>query len=103
MASISPSIPSPLITQIPNLSVEEIAALPYPPDYYPGARDVQTPYGRMRVYEWGPESGRKIMMVHGDATCAPVWKRVAEGLVGRGCRVCVIGRSFCGLPLGEMS
>lgn len=83
--------------------MEEIAALPYPPDYYPGARDVQTPYGRMRVYEWGPESGRKIMMVHGDATCAPVWKRVAEGLVGRGCRVCVIGRSFCGLPLGEMS
>ena len=85
------SIPSPLTTQIPNLSPEEIAALPYPPDYYPGARDVQTPYGRMRVYEWGPESGRKVMMVHGDATCAPVWKRVADGLVQRGCRVCVIG------------
>jgi hypothetical protein len=33
------------------------------------------------------------MLVHGDATCAPLWKRVAEGLVGRGCRVCVIGRS----------
>ena len=34
------------------------------------------------------------MLVHGDATCAPVWKRVAERLVGRGCRVCVIGMSF---------
>lgn len=34
------------------------------------------------------------MLVHGDATCAPVWKRVAEGLVGRGARVCVIGRFF---------
>jgi hypothetical protein len=92
MSSSARSIPSPLTTQIPNLSPDEIAALPYPPDYYPGARDVKTPYGTMRVYEWGPESGRKVMLVHGDATCAPVWKRVAEGLVGRGCRVCVIGR-----------
>jgi hypothetical protein len=90
---ISRSISSPLTTQIPNLSSEEIAALPYPPKYYPGARDVQTPYGCMRVYEWGPEGGRKVMLVHGDATCAPVWKRVAEGLVRKGCRVCVIGRS----------
>lgn len=32
------------------------------------------------------------MLVHGDATCAPVWKRVAEGLVQRGCRVIVLGR-----------
>ena len=46
------SIPSPLTTHVPNLSPEEIAALPYPPDYYPGARDVKTPYGSMRVYEW---------------------------------------------------
>ena len=64
-----------------------------PPDYYTGARDVQTPYGKMRVYEWGPEEGRKVMLVHGDATCAPLWKRVAEELVARGCRVCVIGMS----------
>jgi hypothetical protein len=32
------------------------------------------------------------MMVHGDATSAPVWKRVAAGLVAKGCRVIVIGR-----------
>ncbi|GAB7334601.1 hypothetical protein MBLNU13_g06571t1 [Cladosporium sp. NU13] len=71
MADPSPpsrSIPSPLITHLPNLSPDEIAALPYPPDYYPGARDVKTPYGTMRAYEWGPESGRKVMLVHGDAT-----------------------------------
>jgi phosphoglucomutase len=46
----------------------------------------------MRVYEWGHEGGRKVMMVHGDATSAPVWKRVAAGLVAKGCRVIVIGR-----------
>jgi hypothetical protein len=37
------------------------------------------------------------MLVHGDATSAPVWKRVAAGLVAKGCRVIVIGRLsiFC--------
>jgi hypothetical protein len=85
------STPSPLTTQIPNLSQSQIAALPYPPDLFPGARDVQTSYATMRVYEWGNEAGRKIMMVHGDATCAPLWKPIAEELVERGCRVCVIG------------
>lgn len=96
MANLSPltrgSIPSPLTTQLPHLSPSEIASLPYPPDVYPGARDVQTPYGTMRVYEWGPEDGRKVMLVHGDATCAPLWKRVADGLVGKGCRIIVLGR-----------
>jgi hypothetical protein len=33
------------------------------------------------------------MLVHGDATSAPVWKRVAAGLVAKGCRVIMIGRS----------
>jgi hypothetical protein len=98
MANLSPltrsSIPSPLTTQLPNLSPTEIAALPYPPDVYPGGRDVKTPYGNMRVYEWGPEDGRKVMLVHGDATCAPLWKRVAEGLIEKGCRIIVIGESI---------
>lgn len=55
---------------------------------------MQTSYGSMRVYEWGNENGRKVMMVHGDATCAPVWKRVADKLVAAGCRVIVLGRSL---------
>jgi hypothetical protein len=33
------------------------------------------------------------MMVHGDATCAPIWKPIAEDLVARGCRVIVLGKS----------
>jgi hypothetical protein len=86
------SIPSPLTAQLPTLSSSQIASLPYPPDLYPGARDVKTSYGTMRVYEWGNEEGRKVMLVHGDATSAPVWKRVAAGLVAKGCRVIVIGR-----------
>jgi hypothetical protein len=89
------STSSPLTTQIPNLSPAQIAALPYPPDLFPGARDVQTSYGTMRVYEWGNEAGRKVMLVHGDATCAPLWKHIAEDLVARGCRVIVLGKFLC--------
>lgn len=36
-------IPSPRATQIPGLTKEEQAALPYPPDVFPGSRDVESP------------------------------------------------------------
>lgn len=39
---------SPLGTQISPLSAEEKSRLLYPPDYFPGARDVPTPYGSVR-------------------------------------------------------
>lgn len=42
--------------------------LPYPPDVLPGARDVETPYGSIRVYEWGPEDGERVLFVHGIST-----------------------------------
>ena len=58
-------IPSPLQTLLPKLSEIEAAELPYPPDALPGSRDVASPYGSLRVYEWGPEDGRKVVMVHG--------------------------------------
>ncbi|KAL8667765.1 MAG: hypothetical protein Q9168_007187 [Polycauliona sp. 1 TL-2023] len=61
-------IPSPLQTLLPHLSPTEKAGLPYPPDALPGARDVLSPYGSLRVYEWGPEEGRRVLMVHGIST-----------------------------------
>ncbi|KAM0716002.1 hypothetical protein Q7P37_008516 [Cladosporium fusiforme] len=95
------SIPSPLTTHLPHLTASEIAALPYPPDIFPGARDVKTAYGHMRVYEWGSEGGRKVMLVHGDATSSPIWKGIAERLVKSGCRVIVLdlwGRGYTDTP-----
>ncbi len=65
----------------------------YPPDLFPGARDVASPYGTMRVYEWGPEEGKKVVMVHGDTTPAPMLGPIAEALVKRGCRVILFGTS----------
>ena len=61
-------IRSPRATLLPQLSDDEIAILPYPPDVLPGARDVTSPYGTVRVYEWGPEDGRKVLLVHGIST-----------------------------------
>lgn len=84
-------IPSPRSTLLPHLSEAQASALPYPPNLLPGARDVDTPYGSMRIYEWGPEDGRKVVMIPGDTSPAPVFGRISKGLVHQGFRVMVIG------------
>lgn len=57
------------------------------PDLLPGARDVATSYGSMRVYDWGSEDGKKVLFIHGDTTPAPMLGPVARDLANRGCRV----------------
>ena len=63
----------------------------YRPGIMPGARDVPTPFGTMRVNEWGPQDGRKVVFVHGLTTPSSVFAKIAEGLVARGCRVMTFG------------
>ncbi|KIX97730.1 uncharacterized protein Z520_06508 [Fonsecaea multimorphosa CBS 102226] len=92
---------SPRVTVLPKLSPEEIADLPYPPDVLPGARDVDTPYGSIRVYEFGPEDGRKVLLVHGISTPAIALGAVANALVDNGCRVMLFdlfGRGYSDNP-----
>lgn len=60
---------------------------PLPTDVLPGARDISTPYGSMRVYEWGPEDGSKILLVHGITTPCIALGGLAHALADRGCRV----------------
>ena len=74
-----------------SLSQEEIDRLPYPPDIFPGGRDVESPYGSIRVFEWGPEDGRKVLLVHGISTPAMSLGGLAEELVEKGCRVMLFG------------
>ena len=88
------TIPSPRDTLLPKLSLTEATALPYPTDLLPGARDVTTPYGVMRVYEWGPKDGNKVLFIHGDTTPAPILGPVARDLVDMGCRVMMFGMSI---------
>ncbi|RKK90471.1 hypothetical protein BFJ68_g16452 [Fusarium oxysporum] len=54
-------------------------------------------YGSIRVYEWGPETGPKVVLIHGMSTCTMTLWPIAEALVSRGCRVLLFdlfGRGF---------
>lgn len=93
--------PSPLETLVPKLSEAEVAELPYPPDAYPGARDVTSPYGSLRVYEWGPEDGRKVVLVHGISNPCVALGAIAHGLADKGCRVMLFdlpGKGYSSTP-----
>ncbi|PHH69007.1 hypothetical protein CDD82_129 [Ophiocordyceps australis] len=59
----------------------------YPTDAFPGGRDVETPYGSMRVYEFGPQDGPKVLFVHGISTPCMTLSLLAQACVARGCRV----------------
>ncbi|PYH66329.1 alpha/beta hydrolase [Aspergillus vadensis CBS 113365] len=75
--------------------------LPLPTDVLPGARDVSTPYGSIRVYEWGPEDGPKVLLVHGITTPCIALGGLAHALVDRGCRVMLFdlfGRGYSDCP-----
>ena len=94
-------VPSPTTTLLPHLTPEQTASLPYPPDSLPGARDVRTPYGTIRAYEFGPEDGRKVLLVHGISTPCLALGAVAQGLADKGCRVCLFdlfGRGYSENP-----
>lgn len=90
-------LPSPLKTLLPALGPAQRADLLYPPDYFPGARDVATPYGSIRCYEFGPAAGRRVLLLHGISTSCMTLTHVARGLAARGCRVLLFdlfGRGF---------
>jgi hypothetical protein len=49
-------------------------------------------YGTIRVYEWGPEDGKKVLFIHGISTSCMTVSVLAEALVERGCRVMIFVR-----------
>lgn len=69
--------------------------LPYPPDALPGGRDVETPYGSIRVYEWGPEDGDRVLFVHGISTPVVALGDLGHEMVSRGYRVMMFGMLIC--------
>lgn len=82
---------SPRAKTLPRPSGDELEELPYPPDALPGARDVDSPYGSIRVYEWGPEDGEKMLLIHGISTPSIALTDLAYKLVEKGCRVMLFG------------
>ncbi|RYP90571.1 hypothetical protein DL770_003333 [Monosporascus sp. CRB-9-2] len=94
-------IPGPLTTYLPKLSQDELKKVTYHPDYYPGARNVATPYGNIRVYEFGPEDGRKVLFIHGISTTCMTLQDIARPLAEKGCRVMLFdlfGRGYTDAP-----
>lgn len=83
-------IESPL-SHVLTLTRTEQERLPFPPDILPGARDVSSPYGSIRVHEWGPEDGRRVLLVHGISTPGVALYSMADELVKNGCRVMLFG------------
>lgn len=75
--------PSPRI-DLPSLSEDAIAALPYPPDLYPGGRWLHTPYGVIRMFEFGPADGKPLVFVHGISTPCCVAQDLVDILEKKG-------------------
>lgn len=74
---------------------------PYPADVLPGGADLVTPYGIIRYYEFGPEDGKKLLLVHGISTPSPAWSLIAPHLVKAGYRVLcydLFGRGYSDSP-----
>lgn len=73
----------------------------YKADFYPGGKDLLTPYGSIRVYEFGPEKGERVLFVHGITTPSPVFAGIMPKLAEAGYRVCtfdLFGRGYSDSP-----
>ncbi|TFK29036.1 alpha/beta-hydrolase [Coprinopsis marcescibilis] len=73
----------------------------YPEDLYPGGAYAELPFGRVRYWQLGPESGRKIVLIHGLSIPAIIWKDIAPALASNGYRVMLYdlyGRGYSDAP-----
>ncbi|KAH8675922.1 Alpha/Beta hydrolase protein [Xylariales sp. PMI_506] len=90
--------PKSVVDALPEV---EVSGLPYPPDVLPGGRDVATPYGSIRVFEWGPEDGDKALFLHGISTPTISLGDLGHELVSKGYRVMLFdlfGRGYSDAP-----
>ncbi|RDL31025.1 putative Alpha hydrolase [Venustampulla echinocandica] len=74
---------------------------PYPINAFPGSRQFKSVYGTIQVFEWGPEDGEKVLLVHGLGTPCIALGDMAKELVGSGYRVMIydlFGRGYSDAP-----
>lgn len=67
---------------------------PYLTDAFPGGRQFKTVYGTIQVFEWGPEDGEKVLMVHGLGTPCIALGDMAKEFVSQGYRVMIFGEYY---------
>ncbi|KIY68414.1 alpha beta-hydrolase [Cylindrobasidium torrendii FP15055 ss-10] len=73
----------------------------YPEDIFPGGGYADLPTGRVRYWLFGPEDGKKLVLVHGLSIPAPMWRLLAPRLAEAGYRVLVFdlyGRGYSDSP-----
>ncbi|EIM88616.1 alpha/beta-hydrolase [Stereum hirsutum FP-91666 SS1] len=74
----------------------------YDEDFYANGSYVLLPYGRVRFWILGPESGQKVILINGLSIPAIIWKDVAPALVSNGFNVLLYdlyGRGYSDAPL----
>lgn len=74
---------------------------PYPADILPNGNDLNTPYGSIRYYEFGPKDGKKLLLVHGISTPCPAWSLIVPHLIRAGYRILcfdLFGRGYSDSP-----
>jgi hypothetical protein len=53
----------------------------YHPDFYDGGHDLDLPLGKMRYWEFGPATGKRVVLIHGISTGASTFDKVGRRLV----------------------
>ncbi|XWW97525.1 hypothetical protein V2A60_005509 [Cordyceps javanica] len=74
---------------------------PYRLDEFPGGRQLRTSYGTMQIFEWGPEGGEKVLLLHGIGTPCIALGDMAREFVAQGYRVMLFdlfGRGYSDAP-----
>ncbi|KAK7447417.1 hypothetical protein VKT23_014126 [Stygiomarasmius scandens] len=61
----------------------------YPENIFPRGDYLQTDFGKMHYWLLGPETGIKIVLIHGLSLPSLIWKHIAPGLASRGFYVLV--------------
>lgn len=60
---------------------------PYPWNLYVGGATLQTPYGKLRLYEMGPRDGKKVLFIHGISQPCSTWRLIFPKLIESGHRI----------------
>lgn len=74
---------------------------PFNDSRIPGGAFVELPYGRLRYYLFGPENGKKIVLIHGIGFPTPLMPDFVNALAAKGYRVLAFdlyGRSLSDSP-----
>ena len=76
----------------PSTETGKIVNEVYPPDMFEGGSDVRLPNGRVKYYLLGPESGQKVILIHGFSTPCLMWRELGPALANAGYRVLMYGK-----------